>query len=129
MTPRKTTCNADLGPYAIPDDPLPPKSRNVAQNAKQEAAQRVMESAANALERLTSTLPQEQQQKATEKDEDDIFAELLGKILKSIPDSEDIDLLKCDLQQMVVRKKYEIIHGSQNRSRSVFSSPTYPPRR
>ena len=74
---------------------------------QQDAAQKVMASATAALENLTAKQPKSSVV-AKEKGEDEVFAELVSKMLEQIPESDAKDTVKLNIQQLLIQTKYQL---------------------
>ena len=79
FTPRATVSNMNV--YEITNPP-PRKTSKLAQNQNQQEARQVMQSAAASLEKLTAVEP-------AQKTEDQMFGDLLAKVLQGIPECEE----------------------------------------
>lgn len=127
FTPRQTVSNASdeieiaETPYENAKKPSSKSEKKIASAQKNEM-QRVMSTAASALESIMSKRKIEKESAA--EDEDDAFCNLLKKQLKLIPDCDAKDDLKLTVQQMVVSCKRHVKNASTPRQNpfALFSS-------
>lgn len=105
FTPRATQSNAqNISPYNV-DNPPSAKAARKMLTAQSESADKLMSSAAMALEKLVSSRENVQQ---AEKTEDEIYCELLRKLLSQIPECEMKDELKLNIQRMIIKCKHQL---------------------
>ena len=103
FTPRGTYCNGSESPAV--DTVCPPSSKSA---RKSEAAKRDTEA------QVTELLAESNEKEETIQigqnclsNQDRIFCDLIYAILQDIPDSEDKDLLKLNIQQILIKKKHQ----------------------
>ncbi|XP_057299361.1 uncharacterized protein LOC130629986 [Hydractinia symbiolongicarpus] len=125
FTPRRTFSNADENSTYEVLNPPSAKSAKKIRDSSMETAQKVMHSAAAALEKLNEKRSNGGAERK-EKTEDEVFCELLCKILTSIPNGEEKDMLKLNMQHSATSLKYKRRHSSSSSS-SVSSSPLGSP--
>ena len=103
FTPRGTYCNGSESPAV--DTVCPPSSKSA---RKSEAAKRDTE--AQVTELLAESNEKEETIQIGQKclsNQDRIFCDLIYAILQDIPDSEDKDLMKLNIQQILIKKKHQ----------------------
>lgn len=113
FTPRRTQSNAEEtaepGPYETGNPPSAKSARKIAES-QADGFQKIMASAATALQQIASRKPTQQQSGS----EDDAFCSLLKAQLAQIPDCNAKDDLKIDIQQKVLQCKRHIQASVQN---------------
>ena len=100
------------------DNPPSTKSKKKMKDAQVSDLEKIMESALcrlNNLDRVDKAV-----EKESEKSEDQVFCELILKMLNEISDSADKYLLKLEIQQKLIKLKHKIIDESLT---STFTSP------
>lgn len=126
FTPRRTHSNADgSGPYKVTRPPSAKSARKIA-DAQVENANKVMESAASALEKLVASRESNNEQQnpsqkiEAEKSDDEIYCEMLHRLLTQVPDGDDKDDLKLRIQQLVINTKRNTMQSQPLRLNHVM---------
>ena len=108
-------------PYSVSNAPSVKAAKKM-KESQQGTAEKVMEAAARALEKISE---RKEKMQATEKNEDRCFVELLYQMLIEIPDCEEKAMAMLQMQQMVVRLRYK--SRQPGISAPVALGQTYPP--
>ena len=110
FTPRGTYCNGSESPAVDTVCPPSSKSARKSEAAKRDTVQKVLETEAQVTELMAeSNEKKETIQKGQNclSNQDKIFCDLIYALLRDIPDSEDRDLMKLNIQQMLIKKKHQ----------------------
>ena len=120
MTPRGTVSSLNhswqehsSSPYNAVNTPSA-KSQKLSSNRQIERTEKLMETAVEFLKTPTPTPP------CNARDDDDAFADLVGRMMRKIPDGERKDMLRIDIQTMII----QVTHV-RNTATNILRSPLH----
>ena len=131
ISPRNTVSNlkSSLTTESLVSLPFA-KSQRILTNKRLEKTEKLMETA---VEYLRTPTTNNQSTAVIDKDDDDVFAEIVSRLMRKLPDGEEKDLLKISIQHMITCATYKSrapnISPSMvtNRFRSPCNSPYNTP--
>lgn len=109
FTPRGTYCKSSDFPAVDKICPPSSKSARKSEATKRDTVQKALETEAQETELLVESNEKENNSERAKLfiEQDMIFCDLIYAILQDIPDSEDKDLMKLNIQQIIIKRKHQ----------------------